>query len=123
MATSVLVIDDDASFRGLAVRMLEDLGLTVVGEAATVAAATEAASRLRPQAALVDVTLPDGSGIELASELASLPWSPRIVITSVQSDAITAAGVRSTGAAAFVAKHDLPDSQLGPLLTGQAHEE
>ena len=42
--TSVLVIDDDATFRALAVRMLEGMGLSVVGEAATVEAATVAAT-------------------------------------------------------------------------------
>lgn len=119
----MLVIDDDATFRGLAVRMLEGMGLTVVGEADTVAAATAAASKLRPQAALVDVVLPDGCGVTLASELAALPWRPRIVLTSVDSEAITETGARSAGAAAFIAKQDLPDSPLRALLTGGAQLE
>ena len=65
--TSVLLIDDDATFRALAIRMLEGMELSVVGEAATVEAATVAARKLRPQAALVDVALPDGSGFTLAA--------------------------------------------------------
>jgi CheY-like chemotaxis protein len=119
----VLVIDDDATFRDLAVRMLEGMGLSVVGEAGTVAAATAAARKLRPQAALVDVALPDGSGVALATELAALPWGPHIVLTSGDPEAMTEAGARSAGAAAFIAKYDLPDSGLGALLTGGARQE
>ena len=123
MVTSVLVIDDDATFRELAVRMLEGIGLSVVGEADTVAAGAAAARRLRPQAALVDVALPDGSGVNLAGELAALPWGPRIVLTSSDPGAVTEAGARSAGAAAFIAKHDLPGSPLRALLTGRTELE
>jgi CheY-like chemotaxis protein len=121
--TSVLVIDDDPTFRALAVRMIERLGLSVVGEADTVEAAGVAARKLRPQAALVDVALPDGSGVNLAVELAALPWGPRIVLTSNDRAAVTEALVRSSGAAAFIAKEDLPDGGLGAMLTGQAYRE
>lgn len=119
----MLVIDDDATFRELAVPMLEAMGLAVVGEAETVAAAAVAASELRPEAALVDVGLPDGSGIALAAELAALPWGPRIVLTSVDAEAITEAAARSAGAEGFIAKHDLPDSRLCALLSGGARQE
>ena len=121
--TSVLVIDDDATFRALAVRMLEGMGLSVVGEAATVEAATVAARKLRPHAVLVDVELPDGSGFTLAAELAALPWGPRIVLTSTDPGVLTEAGARDAGAAAFIAKQDLPRSRLRELLTGGAQRE
>jgi CheY-like chemotaxis protein len=121
--TSVLVIDDDPTFRELAVRLLAGMGLDVVGEADTVEAATVAARSLRPEAALVDVVLPDGSGVTLAGELAALPWRPRIVLISNDPEAVTAAVAQSAGAAAFVAKHELPGSPLGPLLTGEPQPE
>lgn len=123
MPTSVLVIDDDPTFRELAVRLLGGMGLSVVGEADTVATGTAAARKLRPEAALVDVALPDGSGITLAAELAALPWQPRIVLTSVDSEVITDAGARSAGAAGFIAKHELPDSRLHALLTDRDQQE
>jgi DNA-binding NarL/FixJ family response regulator len=115
--TSVLVVDDDATFRGLAARMLERMGLSVVGEADTVESASAAARALRADAALVDVGLPDGSGIALAIELAELPWSPRIVLTSTDPDAVTEELLRSCGAAAFIPKEDLPGSALRVLLS------
>jgi CheY-like chemotaxis protein len=118
MSTSVLVIDDDATFRNLAREMLERIGCSVIGEAGTMQAGTMAARELRPQAALVDVALPDGSGVALAQELAALPWSLRIVLTSSDPEALTQLIARSAGALAFIAKDDLPGQRLRALLTG-----
>jgi len=118
----VLVIDDDPAFRALAVRMLAGMGLAVVGEAGTGDAATQAASRLRPQSALVDVGLPDGAGVALARDLAALPWAPRVVLTSSDADATSPAAAISVGAAAFIPKGELADGRLRPLLTGN-HED
>jgi DNA-binding NarL/FixJ family response regulator len=112
----VLVVDDDPVFRGLARRILTAGGLSVVGEAASVQAAIEAAERLRPDAALVDVGLPDGDGIALAERLAALPWRPRVVLTSSDPDAATPDDVRRVGAAGFVAKDELPNAPLTELL-------
>jgi two-component system nitrate/nitrite response regulator NarL len=91
-------------------------GLTVVGEADSVAAALAAADRLKPAAVLLDVELPDGDGVTLARELAALPWSPRIVLTSIDGDITTTEEARTAGASAFVNKADLPNAPLRALL-------
>jgi CheY-like chemotaxis protein len=116
MTRSVLVVDDDRVFRGIARRVLVACGLNVVGEAGTVAAAIAAAEELRPDAILVDVGLPDGDGVSLAHELAALPWQPRIVLTSTDPDAASEQAVRGAGAVAFVAKDELPNAPLRQLL-------
>jgi DNA-binding NarL/FixJ family response regulator len=113
---SVLLVDDDAVFRELARRMLRATGLVVVAEAETVAAAIAAAHAVKPDAALVDVGLPDGDGIALAGELTALPWRPRVVLTSTDPDAATPEDVRRSGAGAFVAKDELPNAPLRQLL-------
>jgi DNA-binding NarL/FixJ family response regulator len=110
------VVDDDPTFRALARRMLLASGLVVAGEAATVAAALAAARELTPDAALVDVGLPDGDGLGLAAALASLPRRPRIVLTSTDPDAASLADVRRCGADAFVPKDELPNAPLAQLL-------
>jgi CheY-like chemotaxis protein len=116
---SVLVVDDDPEFRRLARRLLDGSGLTIVGEVDSVAAALVAAVQLKPSAFLVDVELPDGDGLELARELAVLPWRPRIVLTSIDPDITTTGEARLTGARAFVVKADLPDAPLAQLLGGE----
>jgi DNA-binding NarL/FixJ family response regulator len=113
---SVLVVDDDAEFRELARRLLVASGMTVVGEADSVAAALEAAARLEPSAVLVDVELPDGDGIKLARELGALAWHPRVVLTSIDGEITSTDEARRAGAHAFVDKADLPNLPLARLL-------
>jgi DNA-binding NarL/FixJ family response regulator len=119
MTTSVLVVDDDPGFRALAGRLLAASGLTVVGEAGSVAEALVAAVRLEPAAVLVDVELPDGDGIALARELAALAWNPLVVLTSIDADITTMDEAQNAGARAFVNKADLPDAPLAQLLGGK----
>jgi DNA-binding NarL/FixJ family response regulator len=116
MTRRVLVVDDDPSFRGLAVRILARDEHVVILEADTVASAMVAALEMKPHAALVDVGLPDGDGIALAGELTALPWQPRVVLTSSDADAASPEDVRRSGAHAFVPKADLPDVPLQRLL-------
>jgi DNA-binding NarL/FixJ family response regulator len=120
---SVLVVDDDPRFRGLAARMLTAQDMTVVGEAATVREAFETVAALRPDAVLVDVGLPDGDGLTLARQLAELPWSPRIVVTSSDRDATTNEAALDAGCVGFVAKDDLPDAGLTRLLARDGESE
>jgi DNA-binding NarL/FixJ family response regulator len=116
MATSVLVVDDDPAFRKLAARLLTGTSLEIIGEADSAAAAISAARALEPDAALVDVGLPDRDGVSLASELAALPWGPRVLLTSVDADAASRDDVRRSGAAGFVHKAQLPNVSLRCLL-------
>lgn len=113
---SVLVVDDDATFRALARRLLAASGLYVIAEAASVSDALTAATRVKPAGALVDVGLPDGDGFELARQLTALPWRPRVVLTSVECDAAALDEVRDSGAQAFVHKADLPGAPLARLF-------
>jgi two-component system nitrate/nitrite response regulator NarL len=110
------VVDDDPAFRALATRLLVVMGLTVVGEADCVSGALSTAIRIRPSGALVDLELPDGSGVALAQALMALSWRPRVVLTSTDTDAATAADVRHSGARAFVGKADLPNAPLAQLF-------
>ena len=123
MDVSVLVVDDDAQFRGLAARMLTAQHLAVVGQAGTVAEATELAAALRPDAVLVDIGLPDGDGLTLTRWLVALPWRPRVVLTSSDRDATTPDGALDAGAIAFVAKDELPDSSIAKLFSDWRESE
>jgi DNA-binding NarL/FixJ family response regulator len=120
MPATVLIVDDDALFRAIAIRMLTAEGLTVVGEAASVDQGLAAAQALRPEAALVDVRLPDGDGIALAGELAHLPWSPRIVVVSTEVGVADAERPGPNGTQLpFVAKENLASAPLHELLCGE----
>jgi DNA-binding NarL/FixJ family response regulator len=119
LAASVLVVDDDPTFRRLARLLLAAHGLAVVAEAGSLADALTAAQRLRPTAALVDVELPDGDGFTLARELSGMPWTPRVVVTSVHSSGGYPAEAKRNGAEAFVQKAELPTAPLLKWLTAE----
>jgi DNA-binding NarL/FixJ family response regulator len=119
MVNCVLIVDDDPAFRRLACRIVAGLGLAVAGEAGTFAAAVAAAAELHPDAALVDFGLPDGDGVTLAAHLVALPGRPRVVLTSSDPDAITAATAEQAGAVGFLPKSELTDGSLRRMLTGE----
>jgi CheY-like chemotaxis protein len=120
MAISVLVVDDDPSALCLATRVLADIEVEVAATAADAATAIQAAHSAKPDAALVDVGLPDRDGIDLAYELAALPWKPRVVLTSSDRDAVS--GIESQpgrDALPFLPKQELTDGRLHRLLTSR----
>lgn len=70
MPMSVMLVDDHELIRqGLRRAFERDVDFTVVGEAATVAEANKVAETTQPAVAVIDVRLPDGSGLELAQKL------------------------------------------------------
>jgi CheY-like chemotaxis protein len=119
MAVSILLVDDDDAFRSFTAGMLRAAGHDRVYEASTVAGALEAAVALRPDAALVDIGLPDGDGFEAASEITQLAGAPRVVLTSANADAADDAAAQRVGAIAFVAKEELQGARLRRLLDGR----
>jgi DNA-binding NarL/FixJ family response regulator len=97
--------------------VLQDIGAEVVATASDAQAAIEAANETRPDAALVDIGLPDRDGIDLARELAALPWGPRVVLMSTDKDAINAIATRpGCGELPFVPKEELASGRLADLL-------
>ena len=119
MALSVLLIDDDPTFRALARRVLTLSGFEIAGEADCGEEGFSCASALRPDAILVDVGLPDADGLSLAAHLSALPWAPRVLVTSVDADATSDEAARGNGALGFVPKHELPGAGIGLLLDGR----
>jgi DNA-binding NarL/FixJ family response regulator len=83
---TVLIVDDHPTFRRFARRLLEQAGFAVVGEAGNAAAALERTQVLRPEAVLLDVILPDASGLQVATELAEARHQPAVVLTSSRSE-------------------------------------
>jgi DNA-binding NarL/FixJ family response regulator len=116
MSIAVLIVDDNARFRVRARRRLEADGCAVVGEAADGASALEAARRLRPDVVLLDVGLPDMSGLSVAEELAREPDAPAVVLTSTHDAADFGDGVESSGACGFVPKAGLSGDAIAALL-------
>ena len=113
----VLVVDDNAGFRGLAARILRGWGYEVI-EAGTVADAVARVVECRPATVLVDIGLPDGDGFELTRRLVALPSPPRVVLISTDADAGNRSAAHRVGAVGFLPKDQLLGGALQELLSG-----
>jgi len=86
--TRVLLCDDHEVVReGLRVLVARQEGMSVVGEAGTVAEAIDAAARSKPDVVIMDVRLPDGSGVEACRAIREArPETKVIMLTSYADD-------------------------------------
>jgi CheY-like chemotaxis protein len=105
-ATNVLIVDDSAPFRRAARALLERRGYRVVGEADNAASGLTAVERVQPDAVLLDVRLPDGSGLEVCEQLTREQDAPAVLLVS-SDGAADGALARAHGARDFVPKEDL----------------
>jgi DNA-binding NarL/FixJ family response regulator len=74
----VLLVDDQEIVRAGLRTVLGAAGIEIAGEAATVSEAIEAAARLNPDVVLMDVRLPDGSGVDACREIRAA--DPRVKV-------------------------------------------
>jgi two-component system response regulator NreC len=83
----VLVADDHAIVRTGIRHVLEsEPGFDVVGEAATGAEAIALAASLRPDVAVLDLSLPDDSGLRVAAELRRIAPETHVLILSMHDN-------------------------------------
>lgn len=111
---TVLVVDDHATFRASARRLLELDGFRVVAEAPNAQAALRLVRELEPELMLLDVGLPDRSGFEVAKELAG--GRTRVVLISSRAQADLGRRVRESGALGFISKEQLSGEAILALL-------
>ncbi len=103
-ALTVFLVDDHEVVRQGLRALLEDAGLKVVGEAATEAEAIPRILATRPQVAVLDVQLPDGTGIDVCREVRSrMPETACLMLTSYDDDEALFAAIMA-GASGYLLK-------------------
>jgi DNA-binding NarL/FixJ family response regulator len=78
--------------------------INIVGEAATVADAVREAERLKPQVVLMDLRLPDGSGIDACRDILSALPQTRILFLTSYSDEEAVLSTVMAGASGYLMK-------------------
>ena len=101
----VLIVDDHEVVRnGIKALLAEEDGITVAAEAGGVREAIERAEWARPDVVVMDIRLPDGSGIDATREIrARLPNSQVLMLTTFADDEALFASIMA-GAAGYVLK-------------------
>jgi CheY-like chemotaxis protein len=121
MQPLILIVEDDSAARSSCAELLQSHGFRVV-EVATAAAARAAAAEHVPDLALIDVVLPDGDGLGLATELRERPGAgllPIIAYTG-QWSADHARRARQSGVFATLMKPAAPAHLLSEIYRALA---
>lgn len=109
---SVVVVEDHPTVcEGLCL-VLERAGLVVVGRAGSVEEGHEVIVGAEPDVALIDVNLPDGSGVELTHRLLRRNGRLGVVLYTGNEDADTLERAMSSGARGVALKASEPDTVL-----------
>jgi len=109
-------VDDQAIVRAGVTMLLRSAGHDVVGEAADGRSGLAAVRRLRPDAVLLDVGLPDADGAELADTLRGEEDPPVVVLTSSRDRRDLDPVLRRSTARGFLHKEELTAAALAELL-------
>lgn len=112
MAMKVLLVDDHELIRqGLRRAFERQPDFSVVAEAASVAEALAQASHCDPDVLVVDVRLPDGSGLDVVKQVRSSRPDTGIVVLTMYAGDEQLFGALEAGASAFVSK-DAPSDEV-----------
>jgi DNA-binding NarL/FixJ family response regulator len=113
--TKLVVIDDHEALRGGLEVLLEQSGFEVVGVAGNLAAGLDLFEHSEPDVALIDIRLPDGSGIDLTRELLAKTPELAVVLYTGDADADLLYEGLDSGARGYALKAGSMDELLAAL--------
>ncbi len=102
--TRLAIVDDHEALREGLETLLLGSELEVVGTAGNVAAALDLVEHVQPDVALVDIRLPDGSGIDLTRQLLAARPHMRVVLYTGEPDADLLSAALDSGAQGYALK-------------------
>ena len=114
----LLVVEDSATLADALVFAFSfEEGVEVIGVAPTVRQALEMVASERPDVVIMDVRLPDGSGLDATSEVVTLQPGAAVIVTTAHGDNLTALEAADAGAAGFLLK----DVRIAKLAAAVRH--
>jgi two-component system response regulator NreC len=125
MTIRLLLVDDHAVVRsGLKMLLENERDVEIIGEASSAAEAIEGAIRLKPNVILMDIGLPDLSGIDATREIKKRASEVAIVALTIHEDEEYFFKMLEAGASGYVPKRAAPEELLTAIraaATGQVY--
>jgi DNA-binding NarL/FixJ family response regulator len=118
----VVVADDSRPMRETIVKVLTPY-FDIVGTAADGRTALEIIQRLKPDIAVLDMSMPFRTGIEIAADLKTSASKVKVVIISTHYDEAYIRAASDAGALAYVAKTTLGNELIAALESAYAGTE
>jgi len=123
MRTRLLLVDDHAVVRsGLRMLLSSESAFEIVGEASTAREAMELASTTKPDVILMDIGLPDLSGIDATREIKKRLPEVSIVALTIHEDEEYFFKMLEAGASGYVPKRAAPEELLNAIRAAAAGE-
>lgn len=121
-ALRVVIADDHHFFREGLRRMLTVDGMDVVGEATGGAHAVAQVRELAPDVVVVDLKMPNVSGIDAIRQIADASPGTHLVVLTVSVDESDAIAALAAGACGYLLKDTRPDELVGSIrLAADGH--
>lgn len=121
----ILIVDDHPMMReGLTMRIDREPDLVVSGEAGSAAEALEMLEQVKPHLVIVDITLPDRSGLELIKDILAMRPRVAILALSMHEESVYAERVLRAGARGYVMKQEggrVIMEAIRTVLAGRVH--
>jgi two-component system response regulator NreC len=123
MTTRLLLVDDHAVVRsGLRMLLENEADVEIVGEAGTAREALDSLDRVHPDVILMDIGLPDLSGIEAARQVKALRPETAIVALTIHEDEEYFFKMLDAGASGYVPKRAAPEELLTAIRAAASGE-
>jgi DNA-binding NarL/FixJ family response regulator len=123
--TRIMVIDDHPIVRcGLVNLLAQEDDLCIGSEVASGAEALAALAKEIPDMIILDISLPDGDGIDICRKIRNRHQSLPILVMSIHSEVLYADRVLRAGANGYIMKHEAPNkivSAIRQILSGDVH--
>jgi DNA-binding NarL/FixJ family response regulator len=110
-AKTILLVDDHPIMRhGLAQLIQMEPGLCVCGQAGSCAEGIAALEKLKPDLAIVDLTLPDRHGLELVKDIQAMFPDTQSIVLSMHDENLYAERALRAGARGYIMKETAAES-------------
>jgi len=123
MKIRLLLVDDHAVVRvGLRLMLQSEADIEILGEAGSAAEAVQAVERLSPDVILMDIGLPDRSGIDVTHEIKQHFPDVAVVALTIHEDQEYFFKMLEAGASGYVPKRAAPDELLTAIRSAAVGE-